>query len=164
MIFIVSFSILASDLEIYSSLEFYSLKRREISSIQWYSNFTSDQYVVIAEFGWGPIFIYYDYPFEEKNATRPLTSVVFFITSSNEYLNPRLHIQNGTNILIELKSDLENDVYLIVTDEYLLLSSLALFGSLTSEEMEMYYSLNYLNKIVSSKAENENEIPIYWVI
>jgi len=75
-----------------------------------------------------------------------------------------MHIQNGTNILIELKSDLENDVYLIVTEEYLLLSNLALFGSLTSEEMEMYYSLNYLNKIVSSKAENENEIPIYWVI
>ena len=164
MIFIVSFSILASDLEIYSSFEYYSLKRREISSIQWYSNFTSDQHAVIAEFGWGPIFIYYDYPFEEKNATCPLTSVVFFLTSSNEYLNPRLHIQNGTNILIELKSDLENDVYLIVTDEYLLLSSLALFGSLTSEEMEMYYRLNYLNKIVSSKAENENEIPIYWVI
>ena len=75
-----------------------------------------------------------------------------------------MHIQNGSNILIELKSDLENDVYLIVTDEYLLLSSLSLFGSLTSEEMEMYYSLNYLNKIFSSKAENENEIPIYWVI
>ncbi|MFX1386343.1 MAG: hypothetical protein ACFE9M_03925 [Promethearchaeota archaeon] len=164
MIFIVSFSILASDLEIYSSIEFYSLKRRELSNIYWYSNFTSNQNVVIAEFGWGPIFIYFDYPFEENNATRPLTSVVFFLTSSNEYLNPRMHIQNGTNLLIELKNDSKKDVYLIVTNEYLLPSSLELFGYLTPEELEMYYSLNYLNKIFSSKTENENEIPLYWVI
>ncbi|MFX0106525.1 MAG: hypothetical protein ACFE75_13705, partial [Candidatus Hodarchaeota archaeon] len=91
-------------------------------------------------------------------------SVIFFQTVSNNYMNPKLHIQNGTNILIELKKDSGKDVFVIVTDYYLLLLSLELFGKLTSEEIEMYYSLNYLNKISCSKNDNSQEIPLYWVI
>lgn len=164
IIFVTTFSLLATYFEVSSSVEFYSLKRQEVSTVQWYSNYTSNQNVMIGEFGWGPIFIYYDYPFEENNATRPLTSVIFFHTATNNYLNPKLHIQNGTNVLAELKMDSGKDVFLIVTDYYLVLSSLELFGQLTSEEIEMYYSLNYLNKIHSSKTESGQEIPLYWVI
>ena len=164
MIFITTFSLFATYFEVHSSVDFYSLKRREISTVQWYSSFTSNRNAIIAEFGWGPIFIYYGYPYEEINATRPLISIFYFYTVSNEYINPRLHIQNGTNILVELKSDLGTEVYIIVTDHFLLLSSLELFGYLTKEEMEMYYSLNYLNKICSSKTEQGDEIPLYWVI
>ena len=164
MIFIITFSLLATYLEVNSSIEFYSLKRREVSTIQWYSNYNSNQNVIIAEFGWSSIFIYYDYPFEGNNATHPLNSVILFVPVSNDYLKPSSHIQNGTNILKELKNDTGKDVFLIVTDHYLLLSSLEFFGQLTIEEIEMYYSLNYLNKICSSKTERGIEIPLYWVI
>lgn len=164
LIFLTFFSLFTTYFEVYYSIEFYSLKNRERSTIQWYSSFKSDQNVVIAEFGWDPIFMYYGYPFEENNASLPLSDVIYFLMVSNDYLNPRLHIQNGTNILSELKKNSGMDVYLIVTDHYLLLSDLELFGRLTSEEIEMYYNLSYLNKICSSKTENGNEIPLYWVI
>lgn len=164
MIFIITFSLFATYFEIYSSIDFYSLKRREVSTVQWYSNYTSNQNVIIAEFGWGPIFIYYDYPFDESNATRPLNSTIFFLTVSEDYLNPRLHIQNGTNILVELKNDSGKDVFLIVTDNYLLVSGLELFDQLTSEEVEMYYNLTYLNRICVSKSEDGGSTPYYWVI
>ncbi|MFX0106455.1 MAG: hypothetical protein ACFE75_13345, partial [Candidatus Hodarchaeota archaeon] len=99
MIFVISFSLLTTYFEVQSSIEFYSLKHKEVSAIQWYSNFTSNQNVIIAEFGWSSIFIYYDYPFDENNASLSLNSVIFFQTVSNNYMNPKLHIQNGTNIL-----------------------------------------------------------------
>jgi hypothetical protein len=148
----------------YSSFEFYSLKSREVNIIEWYSSFSPNQHVIIGEFGWSSIIIYYDYPFEQNNASLSLNSVLFFATASNEYLNPNLHIQNNTNVLLELKKDSERDVFLILTDSFLLISSLELFGRLTSEEMEMYYQLNYLNKVCSTKTENNNEVPLYWVI
>jgi hypothetical protein len=164
MIFTVSFSLLATNYEIYSSIEFYSLKKQEVSVIQWYSDFSLNKNVIIGEFGWNSIIIYYNYPFEENNESLPLNSVLFFEVASNEYLKPNLHIQNNTNILVELKEDMETQVYVILTDEFLLISSLELFGRLTNEEMEMYYRLNYLNKIFSSKTANGKDIPLYWVI
>ncbi|MFX0039521.1 MAG: hypothetical protein ACFFCY_02265 [Promethearchaeota archaeon] len=164
MISIVSFSLLATNYEINSSINFYSLKRREVSTIEWYSDFSINRNTVIGEFGWSSIIIYYKYPFEENNATLPLNSTLFFIPASNEYLNPNLHIQNNTNILVDLKEHSETDVYVILTDSYLLLSSLELFGHLTKEDMEMYYQLSYLNKICSTKTDDGIEVPLYWVI
>ncbi|MFX1380669.1 MAG: hypothetical protein ACFFA4_16420 [Promethearchaeota archaeon] len=164
MIFIVSFSLIATNLEMYSSIEFYSVKRREVGSIQWYSDYSPYHNVVIGEFGWSSIIIYYDYPFEDNNASLPLNSVMVFLSASNEFLNPNFHIQNNTNILVDLKKDLEKDVYVILTNSYLLISSLELFGRLTQEEMEMYYTLNYLNKVCSTKTVDGIEVPLYWVI
>jgi len=164
LIFLTIFSLFATYFEIYFSIEFYSLKNRESSTIQWYSNYKSEQNVIIAEFGWDPIFIYYGYPFEENNGSLLFSDVIYFLMVSNEYLNPKLHIQNGTNILSDLKKELGRDVFLIVTDHYLLLSGLELFGRLTNEEIEMYYNLSYLNKVCSSKTENGEEVPLYWVI
>ncbi|MFX0005706.1 MAG: hypothetical protein ACFFA7_00745 [Promethearchaeota archaeon] len=164
LIFLVSFSSVATNLEAYSSFEFYSLKNREVNIIEWYANFSPSQYVVIGEFGWSSIIIYYDYPFENKNASLPLNSVLFFVTASNDYLNPNMQVQNNTNILLELKKNSKREVFLILTDSYLLINSLELFGHLTSKEMEMYYTLNYLNKICSTKTENNKEVPLYWVI
>ncbi|MFX1391342.1 MAG: hypothetical protein ACFE9Z_14850 [Promethearchaeota archaeon] len=166
-IFLISlavFSALATYFELYSSIEFYSLKKREVNIIQWYSNHKSNQNVIITEFGWEPVFMFYGYPFEENNASLPLSDVIYFVMVSNDYLKPSLHIQNGTNLLIDLKNDTGMDVFLIVTDYYLTLSGLELFGRLTSEEIELYYSLPYLNKICSSKTESGEEIPLYWVI
>jgi len=164
LVIITSFSLMATYFELHSSFEFYSLKRYEVSTVQWYSNYTSNQNVIIAEFGWSSIFIYYDYPFNENNATLPLNSVIFFHSASNNYLNPRYHILNGTNILIELKNDSGKEVFLIVSDNYLLVSGFELFGQLKDEEIEMYYSLDYLNRICVSKNEEGKSTPYYWVI
>jgi hypothetical protein len=164
MIFITSFSLLATYLELNSSVEFFSLLRREVSTVQWYSNYTSSQNVIIAEFGWSSIFIYYDYPFQDNNETLPLDSVIFFLTASNEYLNPQFHIYNGTNILTGLKIDRGKEIFLIVSDNYLLVSGFELFGQLTDEEIEMYYNLTYLNRICVSKSADGKSTPIYWVI
>ena len=164
MIFLTIFSLMATYFELYSSVEFYSLKRREVSTIQWYSNFSSDQNVIIAEFGWSSIFIYYSYPFDEDNATLPLNSVIDFHSASNNYLNPQFHIYNGTNLLTDLKVNSSKDVFLIVSNNYLLVSGFELFGKLTNEEIEMYYSLPYLNRICVSKSENGESTPYYWVI
>ena len=164
MIFLTIFSLMATYFELYSSVEFYSLKRREVSTIQWYSNFSSDQNVIIAEFGWSSIFIYYSYPFDEDNATLPLNSVIDFHSASNNYLNPQFHIYNGTNLLTDLKVNSSKDVFLIVSNNYLLVSGFELFGKLTNEEIEMYYSLPYLNRICVSKSVNGESTPYYWVI
>ncbi|MFX0001906.1 MAG: hypothetical protein ACFE9C_07585 [Candidatus Hodarchaeota archaeon] len=164
IIFLTIFSLLATYVEIYFAIDFYSLKNREIGIIQWYSNYNSKKNGVIAEFGWDPVFIFYGYPFEDNNVSIPLSDVIDFHMVSNEYLNPNLHIQNGTNILSDLKKDSGMEIFLVVTDYYLLLSGLELFGQLTNKEIEMYYNLSYLNRVCSSKTENSNEIPMYWVI
>jgi hypothetical protein len=164
LIFLTTFSLFATYLELNSSVGFFSLKSREVSTIQWYSNYSSDQNVIIGEFGWSSIFIYYGYPFDQNNETRPLNSVTSFYTATNEFLNPQLHIYNSTNLLSELKVNSSRDVFLIVTDNYLLVSGFELFGKLTNEEIEMYYSLLYLNRICSSKSSNGKITPYYWVI
>jgi hypothetical protein len=146
------------------SIEFYSLKNREVNIIQWYSNYNSVENVIIAEFGWDPVFMYFGYPFEDRNASLALSDVIYFLMVSTDYLKPSLHIQNGTNLLTDLKNSTNMDVFLIVTDHYLLLSGLELFGRLTEEEIELYYNLPYLNRVCSSKSENGDVIPLYWVI
>jgi len=164
LVLLTSFSLMATYLELNSSVEFYSLKRHEVSTIQWYANNTSNQNIMIGEFGWGSIFIYYGYPFNDNNATLPFSTVILFYTASNDYLNPRYHIQNGTNILIELKNESGKEVFLIGADNYLLASGFELFDQLTSEEIEMYYNLTYLNRICVSKSEEGKSTPYYWVI
>ncbi|MFX1454498.1 MAG: hypothetical protein ACFFDB_03910 [Promethearchaeota archaeon] len=159
-----SFSIMATYLEISSSIEFYSLKQREVSTVQWYTTYDSKQNIIIAEFGWSSIFVYYDYPFNENNATNSLNSVIFFYTASNDFFNPTFHVQNGTNLLTDLKKNLGKDVFLILTDNFLLVSGFTLIGQLNKEEIEMYYNLTYLNRICISKSENGGSTPYYWVI
>ncbi|MHA2336205.1 MAG: hypothetical protein ACXACX_02830 [Candidatus Hodarchaeales archaeon] len=164
LVLITWFSLMATYIEFNSSIEFFSLERHEVNTVQWYSKYNSKPNVIIAEFGWSSIFIYYDYPFSENNATLPLNSVILFYTASNDYINPRYHIQNETNILIDLKNDTGKDIFLIVTDDYLLVSGFELFGQLSREEIEMYYNLTYLNRICVSKSEDKKSTPYYWVI
>jgi len=80
-------------------------------------------------------------------------------------MHPNNHIlSNGINILTEMKKDTEMDIYLLLSDYYLITSGSSLFGELTPEEIEVYYNLNYLNRIFSAKSENGENTPIYWVI
>ena len=56
------------------------------------------------------------------------------------------------------------DVYIMFSDTYIINKGFELFGKLSHEELETYYSLDYLDKICSSKTEGGWETPIFWVI
>ena len=81
-------------------------------------------------------------------------------------MHPDNHItSDGKNILKELKQHSKNgNVYLILTDYYLIVEGDVFFGQLTAQELEQYYELNYLNRIFTSISETGEELPIYWVI
>ncbi|HEC39975.1 MAG TPA: hypothetical protein ENI29_17180 [bacterium] len=65
-----------------------------MSVVQWNSAYNSNQNVIIAEFGWSSIFIHYNYTFNERNATISLNDALLFLTATNDFHNPHLHIQN----------------------------------------------------------------------
>jgi len=143
----------------------YSLHRREVYSIQWYSHYTSDSNYLICEFGIPYVVMYYKYPFEEKNKSILVKSLFSFKQEPKGYFKPSDHCYpNGTNKLKELKETLNTDVYLLLDDNYLAFTGFDVYERLTEEEMEKYYSLIYLNKICSSKSEDGIEFPYYWVI
>jgi hypothetical protein len=164
LIFIVILAVFTQNLFDLRNINTFCLKEQEVSSIQWYSNYTSDENVIISKFGWYAIFIYYDYPFEDKNTNLNLESIHFFLTVDKELVHPSLHISNGSNRLQNLKSTYNTDVLLILPDNYYLPFNWRFFDQLTQEERESYYSLNYFNKILSSKGEIGEETSFYWVI
>ena len=142
----------------------FSLEEREVNSIQWYSNYTSNKSLIISEFGWYAIFIYYEYPFEDKNKELDLDLVHYFLTVDDDLVHPSLHISNGTNKLKELKSSYNTEVILILPKKYYSPFSMRFFDQLSEEEIEAYYNLEYLNRICSAKGENGEETSYYWVI
>jgi hypothetical protein len=81
-------------------------------------------------------------------------------------MHPDNHItSDGKNILKELKQNSKSgNVYLILTNRYLIVEGNVFFGELTTAEIEQYYELNYLNRIFTSVSETGEELPIYWVI
>ncbi len=165
MVLIVSFSLFASFININISLGIYTLKKREISTIQWYSNYTTEINTIIGENGWDHVFVYYNYPFDNQSYDLSFKEIHNFISANDDLMHPINHIlSNGTNILTEMKKDTEKDIFLLLSDYYLLPSGSSLFGELIPEEIEQYYNLNYLNRIFSAKSENGEEMPIYWVI
>ncbi len=108
--------------------------------------------------------MYYDYPFEDKNKNLTLESIHYFLIVDNQFSHPNLHISNGSNILKNLKSSYNTDVILILPKDYYSPFSLRFFDQLSEEEIEAYYSLEYLNRICSTKGENGEETSYYWVI
>ncbi len=162
--FIVSYSLVAAFIDLNNSVEFFSLKNYEVDAIEWYSNYTSNKNVIIAEYGWEHVFVYYDYPFESNTVS--FKGIFVYIYADNQYMIPSKHIlPNGTNILRQLKKQNPgSNVYLFLSDYYLLPSGSSLFGRLTNEQVAAYYNLTYLNKVFSAKLETGVELPIYWVI
>jgi hypothetical protein len=164
LIFIVFFSIFSSYIFDSTSGEIFFLKEREVKSIQWYSNFTNDEKVIFSKFGWYAIFIYYDYPFEDKDKELTLEEIHYFLLLDSHYVHPSSHIFNGTNILKELKSSYGTDVIVILPKNFYLPFSWQFFDEISAEETEAYYNLEYLNRIFSAKEEDGEETPYYWVI
>ncbi|MFX0077303.1 MAG: hypothetical protein ACFE96_17820 [Candidatus Hermodarchaeota archaeon] len=165
LIMLICYSSTTSYLELFSSMDFFSVNKNELSAVNWYLNNSDNKNTLILEFGWNPVFGYYDFPYEEKNSSLPLTKTQFYLTFNNVLINPDNHIdENGTNILKELKRNYNTDVYILLTKNYLTTSDLEFYGELTEEQYELYYSLDYLNRIFSVKSENGDSLPYYWVI
>jgi hypothetical protein len=161
----VCYSSTSSILEFYTSIDFFSVNNNELSAVNWYVDYSDNKNVLVMEFGWNPTFVYYDYPYDEKNSSLPLTTTQYYITFNSSIINPDNHIdENGTNVLKELKKNYNTDIFVLLTKTYLTTTQIEFFGELTEEQIEMYYSLNYLNRIFAVKSENGDSIPFYWVI
>ncbi|MFX0032083.1 MAG: hypothetical protein ACFE9P_05395 [Candidatus Hermodarchaeota archaeon] len=145
----------------------YSLYRREVYSLNWYVNYTSQKNLVICEFGIPYVILYYDYPFNENNRSiSPKDDLNnYFIQEPKGYFKPADHFYaNGTNKLQQMKENLNLEIYLILDDNYLAFSGFEVYERLSAEELAQYYNLVYLNRVISSKSENGIEFPYYWVI
>jgi hypothetical protein len=165
LIMLICYSPTASYLELFSSMDFFSVNDNELSAVNWYLSNSNNKNLLILEFGWNPVFGYYDYPYEQKNSSLPLTKTQYYLTFNNTLINPDNHIdENGTNILKNLKVRYNTDVFILLTKNYLTTSDLEFYGELTKAQYELYFSLDYLNKIFSVKSENGDSLPYYWVI
>jgi hypothetical protein len=163
ILLVITFSLLTTYFYESVSFEVFTLKRRDTSPIRWYSNNTSDKNVLITEFGWSNVFKYYS--FNNSNGTLAFEGNFYNLKHETDLFHPDNHFyENGTNILKQIKEDYNTDVYIIFSDAYIVNRGFELFGKLSQEELEEYYSLAYLNKICSSKTDGGRETPIYWVI
>ncbi|MBY9007017.1 MAG: hypothetical protein KGD63_09675 [Candidatus Lokiarchaeota archaeon] len=142
----------------------FSLERRELNTIYWYSEYTSDKGLVSIEFGWHYGIMYYDYPYDQNNESLGLDSVHYIIYVNSSILEPGQHIFNNTNILQKLKSDYNTNFYIFLTDYYLVYGGWTFYDSLNQTQIQEYYNLPYLNRVCSSKSTDGIVEPLYWVI
>jgi len=142
----------------------FSLERRELNSIYWYSEYTSNKGLVAIEFGWHYGIMYYDYPYDQNNESLGLDSVAYIKYVNSSILKPEEHISNNKNILQQLKNQYNTDFYIFLTDYYLVYGGWTFYDSLNQTQIRQYYNLPYLNRICSSKSIDGLIEPIYWVI
>jgi len=165
LIFLTCYSSTVSYLELFSSIDFFSVNNHELAAVGWYLDNSDNKNTLVLEFGWNPVYVFYDYPYDDKNSSTPLTITQNYVTFNNTLIIPDNHIdENGTNVLVELKKRYNTDVFILLTKNYLTTSEMEFYGELTQEQYERYYSLNYLNMIFSVKSENGDSLPYYWVI
>ena len=165
LIIFICFSSTASYTELFSSLDFFSVNNNELSAVEWYLDNSDNKNTLILEFGWNPVYLYYEYAFEDEHSSLPINRTQYYVTFSNTLIIPDNHIdENGTNVLKDLKTKNNADVFILLSKNYLTTNEMEFYGELTEEQYEMYYSLDYLNRIFSVKSENGNSLPYYWVI
>ncbi len=165
ILLIIIFSLFTTYFNEFVSIEIFNMKNREVNTLQWYSNNTSNENIIFSEFGWRYVIDYYDYPFYDKDEALLYNGSIYILATEIDLFPPKNHInESGINLLREFKEKYNSDVYIIFENDYIIDRGFELFGRLTSEETEEYYTLNYLNKICSSKTEDGIEVPLYWVI
>lgn len=165
ILFIITFSLFSSFFYQSVSFNVFTLKRRNVSSIQWYTSNVNYKNVLITEFGWNHVFRYYGYIYNNSNSTLLYEGNFIKLKYETDLFPPSNHFfDNGTNILQQIKKNYGTDVYLIFEDTYIINKGFDLFGQLSKEEEEEYYNLDYLNKVCSSKTKKGAESPIFWVI
>ncbi|MHA2120578.1 MAG: hypothetical protein ACW990_05150 [Promethearchaeota archaeon] len=161
----ITFSLFTTYLYESVSHDIFNMKKSEVNTILWYDTYSSKQNIILTEFGWGYVFNFYDFPFYDKNEAFYYNANIYILTAVTDLFPPNSHInESGVNLLREIKEKHNSDVYLIFEDDYLINRGFKLFGRLTPEETEKYYSLSYLNRICSSKSESGEIVPLYWVI
>jgi len=164
-IIFITFSLFSSYIHEYFTINDVTLKEQEISGIQWYSENNNKKSVIITEFGFNYIFIFYDYPYDNYSRELQGNEIHYFLKHDLNLFPPDNHFnKTGHNILQGLKSKYDSDVYITLDNKYYLVIGWEIYGHLTNEEIETYYSLSYLNKIYSAKNEYGRENPLYWVI
>ncbi|MBD3197811.1 MAG: hypothetical protein GF317_22360, partial [Candidatus Lokiarchaeota archaeon] len=150
LIFVVLFTIFTSFLEEIDYYETYSIDRNELENVNWISEYTEGEKVIIIEFSWEYLFFYYEYPYNESYINP--VSMHYFTTISDKYVLPKNHLDEADkNIFEKLRSKYNSGVYLFLTDNYLSFSNEVGFQKIPSQEIEKYYNLSYFNRICSTK-------------
>ncbi len=162
---LILFSIFANFSSIFVLNEYLNIDKQEWSLLRYQMRYTSDKNVIITEFGWKNVFLFYEFPYEENNRSLTEVDPNIFILANKENIFPENHIlENGTNILKQLKKRYNTDVYLIIPEFFPVFGGFEFNAYLTAHTYKAYYSLEYLNRISSSKSENGIDKPCYWVI
>ena len=165
ILFVIVFSLFTSYFYESASYNVFTLKKRDINPIQWYSNNTDNKNIIISEFGWSHAFKYNEFPFENQTEALIYEENFYFLKFPVDVFAPSNHInESGVNILREIKERYNTDVYLIFEDDYIINRDFELFGQLTQEESDQYYKLGYINKIYSTKIDNGKITPLFWII
>lgn len=163
--FLIVFSLITTYTHEFYTVQYVSLTRRQVGAAKWYSEHTDDDHVIITEFGFNYMFMYYDYPYSEKDTDLRGRDIHEFIDARKEdYFQPEEQTdEEDGDELQELKEDNETDVVITPDDQYYLNDDWETYGYLDEEDWEAYYDANYLNKIYSAKSESGKETSYYWV-
>lgn len=165
IIFLIGFSLCTTYFHEYETVPYVSLTNRQVGGAKWYSEHTSDKNVIITEFGFYYMFMYYDYPYNEKDQNIDGWDTHHFEdTKDNELFQPDEHIDGDENKLRELKEEHETDVVITLDDQYYYNKEWDTYGYVSEEDQEEYYELEYLNRIYSAKSKDGTDNAYYWVI
>lgn len=137
--------------------------KKDIKILEQFARYTSGKKVIFTELGYHNAFNFYDYPYGITNKSEIAEQLHYYeLYLDNYYLIPENHIEdNNLNILKEFKENYNTDVYILLTEQLFITPYKR---DISQEDFERYYSLEYLNRIYSSKAIYGKDKPLYWVI
>ncbi|MHA1147615.1 MAG: hypothetical protein ACTSR8_05170 [Promethearchaeota archaeon] len=165
LILFLSFSMTSSLYYEFLIVDEFNIQKRDNSLIKWYSENTDNPNSIYTKFGWQFVFIYNDYPYEDKSSAPNIYDTQNFISFREDLFPPDNHYDDdGNNRLQEIKNETNNDVYILLDDFYIKNDGYETYGHLTEEEKQEYYELTYLNKVASSRSEDGTERALFWVI
>jgi len=164
--FLIIFSLFTSYTHDFFTVQYVSLTRRQVGGAIWYSKHTEDKNVIVTEFGFNYMFMYYDYPYSQGDTDLRGRHIHKFIDARDDDLfQPEEHTDKvDGDELQEIKEEEETDVVLTPDDQYYKNDEWDTYGYLDEEDKEEYYEADYLNRIYSAKSESGEENSYYWVI
>ncbi|MFX1338414.1 MAG: DUF6056 family protein [Promethearchaeota archaeon] len=164
--FLIIFSLCTTYTHEFFTVQYVSLTKRQVGGAIWYSKHTEDKNVIVTEFGFNYMFMYYDYPYSKGDKNLRGRDIDYFVDAGE---NGLFQPENQTDKvdgdeLRDLKEDNETDVVLTPDEQYFKHEGWETYGYLDKEDIQAYYDANYLNKIYSARSENGKENAYYWVI
>ncbi len=164
--FLIIFSLSTSYTHEFFTVQYVSLNKRQVGGAIWYSKHTEDKNVIITEFGFNYMFMYYDYPYSEGDTDLRGRHIHKFIDAREDDLfQPEEQTDEvDGDELKEIKEEEETDVVLTPDDQYYKNDGWDTYGYLDEEDKEEYYEAHYLNRIYSARSEDGEENAYYWVV